>query len=304
MNNFETPILLVTFNRPDLTRCIINELSILRPKLLYFVSDGARPGNDQDRVSVNETRELLNLVNWPCTIHKLFRVQNLGCKQSVSQAITWFFSKVEFGIILEDDCLPSLSFFYYCQELLHKFRNNAHIGLITGQSHYSNFVKFNSDYSYSKYATIWGWASWSRVWRNYDVEMTDWPINKISVLQQVGGNQNRKYWEKIFSQVFSGRIDTWDYQLVYLLLKNRQLTVTPRVNLISNLGFDSRATHTKDSNSHFSNFNREDLQFPLIHNKNYKEKYIDEYLEKNVFREYSIVQKIIKYYFNVFRRKK
>jgi hypothetical protein len=54
-------------------------------------------------------------------------------------------------------------------------------------------------------------------------------------------------------------VDTWDYQWYYTIWSNGGLTILPKINLISNIGFGSASTHTKSSNHFLSNRDRYEL---------------------------------------------
>src|SRR5689334_9315101 len=111
------PVLLLIFNRPDTTALVMEALRRARPSRVYVAADGPREGMGEDE-RCERARRIATEVNWPCEIKTLFRKCNLGCGRALSGAIDWFFEHEEQGIILEDDCVPSQSFFPYCAELL------------------------------------------------------------------------------------------------------------------------------------------------------------------------------------------
>ncbi len=247
-NNFETPILFVIFNRPDITQKVFNEIKKIRPKKLFITADG--PRNNEEKKLCNKTRKIIEQVDWECEIKKNYSNKNLGCKIGVSSGINWFFKHVEAGIILEDDCLPNQSFFYFCKELLERYKDNKKIMMISGDNFQNKKQHGNGSYYFSKMCHIWGWATWKRAWQHYDVNMKDYPEfkkqNKINTIW--GKKYIQKYWIKIFDQIYNKEIDTWDYQWVYSVWKQNGLSIIPNVNLISNIGFRDDATHTKSPN--------------------------------------------------------
>ena len=207
--------------------------------------------------------KIKNNINWNCEVFYLFNKNNLGCKKAVSSAIDWFFNNEESGIILEDDCLPSKSFFKFCELMLVKYKNDTRIFHIDG----TNFCESSSHYMYefSKYALIWGWASWKRAWLKYDLTMNDFPEFKRKNSLNVVFNKKieLKYWYKMLSNAYENKIDTWDYQWFYTIWKNGGLTIRPHINLIKNIGFDENATHTKISNKVFNKMKALELNFSL-----------------------------------------
>lgn len=175
----------------------------------------------------------------------------MGCKISVSRAITWFFENEDKGIILEDDCLPHLDFFNFCNSLLNKFEYNEKISVITGNNFQDGHIRGEGSYYFSRYCHIWGWASWRRAWKLYDLDLTFWPEWKKSQewKNRFSNIKERKYWEEIFNRTYAKKIDTWDYQLLASLWFNDGLTVTPNVNLVSNIGFGPDSTHTASADN-------------------------------------------------------
>lgn len=249
-NELNVPVLFLIFNRLDTTQQVFEEIRKAKPKKLFVAADG--PRNKEEKKKTDAVRKfILDNIDWNCEVKTLFRKKNLGCGKAVSQAITWFFKNEEMGIILEDDCLPSQSFFPFCEELLKKYKNNEKIMHISG----SNFMfnnKFKNNYSFSKYPYIWGWATWRRAWKKYDYNLKDYKQEIfVNNLNSIFNNHGvTKFWNNLFNTVKNGLIDTWDYQWVYLLLVNNGLSIVPGKNLVKNIGFNSSATNTKKNNKY------------------------------------------------------
>lgn len=251
----DTPILFLIFNRPDTTSRVFDEIRKAKPKRLYVAADGPRANKEGESARVEKVREIATNVDWPCEVKTLFRKENFGCKIAVSSAITWFFEHEEEGIILEDDCVPHPDFFTFCASLLDYHRNNEQVFMISGNNFQNGRWRGDASYYFSKYAHIWGWATWRRAWKQYDRDLTFWSEWKTTedYRAKLPSASERKYWEGIFDQVKTNKIDTWDYQLVASIWYNGGLTATPNVNLVSNIGFGEDATHTKDDQSIFYN---------------------------------------------------
>jgi hypothetical protein len=281
----QTAVLFLVFNRPDTTKRVFEAIRRAKPPRLYVASDGPREGKPGEVERVKAVRAAATAVDWPCEVKMLFRDKNLGCKHAVSSAITWFFENEEQGIILEDDCLPSQSFFWYCEELLNKYKQDENIYVISGDNSGPEAIGMKEGYGFCKYPLIWGWATWASVWEKYDVNITDWPKNKDQLIKNISNySPTKRFWAKLFEDLYGGKIDTWDYQLTYLLLSNSAKCIVPRVNLISNIGFGDNATHTLDSNSKFSNRIKVDIELPIGLNKsNNSEKDINNYYDKKRF---------------------
>lgn len=263
------PVLFLTFNRPDTTAQVMEAIRIARPPRLYIAADGPRDRPGEMELCAR-TRQIATDINWSCELKTLFREQNLGCRVSVSGALDWFFSEEEDGIILEDDCVPSSSFFPYCRELLERYRSDKRIMCISGNNFQGGHRVTPHSYYFSRYVHCWGWASWRRAWRLYDRDMRLWPeCRESSLLRAWGGCNNGfvEYWTNIFDQTARGVIDTWDYQWVLTCWMNNGLTCLPRDNLVTNIGFGVSATHTHDAQGPFANMPACAMEFPLVHPK-------------------------------------
>ncbi|QCR22177.1 nucleotide-diphospho-sugar transferase [Pontibacter sp. SGAir0037] len=273
---FETPILFLIFNRPGTTKKVFEKIREIKPKILFVAADGAREGNIQEVNNCTLARQIATDVDWECEVKTLFRNKNLGCKVAVSTALNWFFSEVEEGIILEDDCLPSLSFFKYCKVLLEKFRYNPEVITINGCNYGYQYDK--ASYFYSRHFNAWGWATWRRASEAVLYDLPDWDKltedNKNSFLYgrlKLSPVDLDKpwieYWKKIFDSISDGALNTWDYFWLYYQLKNKKYSVLPAVNLIKNIGFDEMATHTTFATHPAALLDANELPFPLKENK-------------------------------------
>ncbi len=264
----ETPILLLIFNRPEKTQRVFDILRTIEPKQLFIAADGPRTEYPGDLAKCMAAREVVGAVDWECSVQTLFRDRNLGCREAVSSAITWFFSKVDEGIILEDDCVPSQSFFRFSRELLERYRDNQDVMVISGDNYQDGRWASEESYYFSRYPHCWGWASWSRVWNNYDTHMTAWPTARKQGLLSKTSDGDRffvNYWQNIFDQVHAGKIDSWAYIWTFSCFLNEGLTAIPSNNLVRNIGFDEEATHTVRHNDIVEDREALELNWPLKH---------------------------------------
>lgn len=237
-----TPVLFLVFNRPEPTRKVFEAIRKARPAQLYIAADGAREGKEGEALRCAEVRKIVSEIDWPCEVKTLFREQNLGCGKSVSGAISWFFEQVEYGIILEDDCLPEASFFTFCDNLLPYYKDNEKIMQINGHNFDFNSATPQTSYYFSRYPIIWGWATWRRAWKQYDYLLSDYETHKAIV----GINP---FWKSVFDRVYAdvSAVNTWDYQWVYTVWKKGGICISPRYTLVQNIGFGEYATHTPDT---------------------------------------------------------
>lgn len=262
-------VLFLIFNRPDTTKQVFEAIRQARPAKLFVAADGPRSNRPEESDACRQARAVVNQVDWDCKVHTLFRENNLGCKAAVSSAISWFFDHVEEGIILEDDCLPDQSFFSFCRELLEKYRHDSRVMHIAGHNFQFGRPVGTGSYYFSQLCHIWGWASWRRVWASYDPDMRDLPeFSSQGAFDRVFRSQDmRTYYSFVFDQVYRGRINTWDHQLAYTILKNNGLCIIPNVNLVENIGFTS-GTHTSlDQFSFFKKLAVRNLYRKLMSNR-------------------------------------
>lgn len=264
---FSTPILLIVFNRPHLTSAVLDNLLDLKPSVLYVAADGPRKNNELDSKLCTETRSLIeSKVTWPCDIRKRFLNENMGCGKAVSTAISWFFSENEYGIVLEDDCLPDASFYSFCEQLLIKYKNNNEIMHIGGANFQDGKIRGQSSYYFSSEIHVWGWASWSRAWNVYDFNISD--LQNFIATEKIKKYYHDKkiitYWHTIFYRMQQHVIDTWDYQWRYCIWKAGGLAIIPQKNLVSNIGFGMDATHTSIT-ANSDNLPRYTIENILIH---------------------------------------
>ncbi len=289
-----TPVLFMIFNRPDTTQKVFNAIRQAKPKQLFIAADGPREGKEGEKEECKQVKKIIEQVDWDCEVKTLFRDNNLGCKIGVSSAIDWFFKQVEEGIILEDDCLPSQSFFWFCQELLTRYKTDNRVGSINGCNHYNDGIKIKEDYFFSYHERIWGWATWRNTWKNFDINIMYWPkIKKEKIHFNFFHNKKQAlFMEEIWDKCYNKKIDTWDYQWVLYKLINAYSAIVSNKNLITNIGFLENATHTQNPNNEKANFPRCEIDFPLQHPSffyvNYKK---DDYIF-NRYYEKSLKNKV------------
>lgn len=263
---FNVPVALFLFNRPKELKAVFDAIAKIKPSTLFIIADGPRAGNIDDPQLCAKARSIVEQVDWPCDVHRQYSETNQGCRSAIPNGLDWVFSHVEKCIILEDDCVPNESFFYYCEELLNLYCDNPSIMTIGGHR-YDGPDEFSSEsYFFSKYPSTWGWATWRRAWKHFDLELTQWPeLKNTDWLSKILGNKNHElYWSRIFDQMIEG-MDAWDYALVFSSWIQKGISIRSKVNLIENIGFGPDATHTKDNHHIISQRKHKNLPFPLLH---------------------------------------
>lgn len=263
-----TPVLFIAFNREEPARMVMEAIRQARPPRLYFACDG--PRNEGEKERCEKVRGLVSMVDWECELHTKFSEVNLGVMMGESTAMDWFFEQEEEGIILEDDTMPVQSFFWYCQELLLRYRTDDRVWCIMGNNLMTEWEhKGEEDYYFSShgYGAYWGWAGWRRVWCKYDVGMKDWPECRDKHLL-AGHFLNKAEMSeayKLFEGQYTGAIRSWDYQMDFGRILNRGVTCIPKVNLVGNIGFGADGTHTVNEHDRRNKTDQMEISFPIVH---------------------------------------
>ncbi len=237
MDRFDTPVLFLIFNRPDATRRVFEVIRKVRPRQLFIAADGPRENMPDEIELCENTRSVVQGLDWECRVNTLFRQNNLGCKRAIKSAIDWFFGQVDEGIILEDDCLPDISFFYFSEQMLLKYRNIDNIGMIAGTNFFFNKYKKDSCF-FSSLLNIWGWATWKRTW----IESGDYSDVKVEGIKNSidARYKNTEYAAYLFDMLINdtkGIVQMWEIDLIKYMILNDSMIVVPFKNLISNIGY-------------------------------------------------------------------
>jgi hypothetical protein len=265
--SFKTPCLFIIYKRPEMTKIVFDEIRKIKPQFIYIAADGPRRSIHSEEELCLKTREIVKSIDWDCAVKTLFQEEHRGCKKAVSAAVAWFFDHVEEGIILEDDCLPNASFYPFCQELLEKYRSENRIMMISGFNAVQQAEHAGKSYHFSHYGSIWGWATWKRAWRYFDPDMKRYRDQGTAHLLEHIIRDKREYKTrmKLFEATYNGRIDSWGYAWSFARLINGGLSIVPKVNLVSNIGYGMNATHTLIDNPRLRDIPVLPLDYPLQH---------------------------------------
>jgi len=253
-----TPVVLIIFNRPDLTERVFARIAEAKPEKLFVIADGPRSKEEEEKCKL--ARAIIDKVDWDCDVLTNFSETNMGCGLRVVSGLDWVFSQVEEAIILEDDCLPTASFFSFCQVLLQYYRNDTRIMHISGNNFQGGKSRTNYSYFFSKYTLSNGWASWRRAWKYFDFDIKTWSEFKESnMIKYVCDDP---YEQRRFLDIFEadkGKKSIWDAQWLYACWSQSGLSVIPNSNLVSNIGYRSDATHTRNPNNPYANLPTSDI---------------------------------------------
>ena len=280
-----TPVLFLIFNRPDKTQRVFDEIRKAKPQQLFIAADGPRPHMPGEAEKCQITRKIIDQIDWDCQVETLFRDQNLGCGEAVSSAIDWFFDQAEEGIILEDDCLPHPSFFYFCQEMLNRYRDDTRVMHVGGSNFQFGQVRGDGSYYFSRVVNVWGWATWRRAWALYDFNIKSYPeLLEKNILNDIFCSKKfAKSFRRTFGNVYHGIWDNWDQQWIYTLYSNNGLSVIPNKNLISNIGFGADASADYHENDRYINMPTEEIAEIVPPTFMVPNREADEYYHNKVF---------------------
>ncbi|MDP1728351.1 MAG: hypothetical protein Q8M15_16325 [Bacteroidota bacterium] len=259
----QSPVLLIIFNRSDTALMVIEQLRAAAINKLYIYCDGPRLSTTGEaELLLSVQKSIIKSINWPCEIKTNFNTNNEGPRLAIGHAINWFFEHEEEGIILEHDCVPSVSFFGFCKDLLNHYRNDERIMHISGDNFQFGKTRGNGSYYFSKLNHIWGFATWKRAWQHYDVDMKNFELFKKEqkIKSVLNDKRSQKIWMEIFEKTYRKEIRTWDYQWTFAMWCNNGLAILPNVNLVSNIGFDSQALNTTDPNHILANLQRAEIE--------------------------------------------
>jgi hypothetical protein len=311
---YDIPVLFLIFKRPETTERVFERIRQIKPSRLYIAADAPRAGQPDEIEQCRRARAVVETVDWECEVKTRYREQNLGCRRAVTEAISWFFEQEEYGVIFEDDCLPDLTFFPFCRELLLRYKDDDRIGMIGGNNFSYNKVKNTIrggvnivpdglSYDFCSVSHIWGWATWRRVWKNYEADFPYWAeakkdYNKRKSLFRC--LREEIYFSSFLSDTLLGerKINTWDVQLWFTLRIQNQLAIYPSVNLVTNIGLISPdATHKTSSSKIKKNYiPSSPVSFPLKHPRyvlaNYR---IDQFAFHRNFFSY---KRLLRYFLN------
>ena len=297
MNNeykAKNPVVIIVYNRPNITKKVFNVVRLAKPKELFVIADGPKESSE-DIERCKKTREIFDNISWSCDLYKNYSDYNMGGPERIPSGLNWVFKNVQQAIILEHDCVPAISFFRFCDDLLDYYKIDNRIGMISG----NNFQKYqvnNYSYYFSIFTHCWGWATWKRAWDFFDINISQWKELKYRnfLNYYFCKTTYNNFWYQIFERQFKNIKRHWDFAWTFNCWSQNMLTILPNKNLITNIGFGSKATNTKDKNSPFANMKSYELNFPLRHPPYcYPDYQADMYTQKYNFGPRSFLSKMI-----------
>lgn len=269
----DVAVLCIFFARPEQFKQSFEQVKKIRPRTLLLWQDGPREGREDDVENIRKCREIAENIDWECEVYRKYHDTNMGCDPSTFYSQKWAFSIVDKCIILEDDLVPSESFFVFCKEMLDKYENDTRIDRICG-TNLLGIYQIPYSYFFSRVGNSSGWASWRRVaekWQeDYRFMDNEYAISRMRALQS--SLKPHLIWEEECLLHKSERIPYWEHIVGAQTLLNSGLVIYPRENMIKNIGLSENSTHAPDNISKLPRYVQEyfnrasyEIQFPLKH---------------------------------------
>lgn len=284
MNNLtkseiDIPVAVIFFNRADSLHSVFDRIRTAKPSKLFLIQDGARDNNSMDLQGIQECRQVFDNIDWECEVYKNYSSKNLGCGQRVSSGISWVFERVDRAVIIEDDCIIEPTFFNFCQELLEKYKDDERITMISALNHFKTWDCGGNSYFFARTGAIAAWATWKRVWDNYDFKLSNFENEYDKKILSYTFNHKRaakarlKNWSEISRKGKDNDvIKYWGPQFGYLKYKSGGMCIVPSHSLSNNVGVNAKATFSgaglefmKKSMRGWFFQKTEPMEFPLVH---------------------------------------
>ncbi|WP_086478533.1 hemolytic protein HlpA [Arenibacter amylolyticus] len=289
--NFDVPVVLFLFKRKDTVFRILDVISKIKPSKIYLLSDGGR-NKEEHNIVLDVRSSIENYINWDCEIIKKYAEKNIGVYHNIGGGAKWVLEREESAIFLEDDNLPEISFFRFCEEMLVKYKNNDNILWVVGTNYLSEYSPSDdASYMFTKHMLPCGWASWSSKFSKfYDGKLE--LLNKKSAKDLKASFLNKKLYKQEILKYFKTKytlensinLASWDAQIGFSLRYHGLYGISPKFNQIKNIGVDQYSTHGGSSfdnplTQRFCELKTLELSFPLNHPNQIS---IDEEYEKKI----------------------
>ncbi len=241
----DVAVLLLFFTRSDTFQKVFDEVKKARPSRLFLFQDG--PRGERDRAGIEACRAIVadEQIDWECEVHRNYQEHNLGCDPAGFRSHQWAFTLADKVIVLEDDVVPSQSFFPFCKELLDRYEHDDRICMIAGFNTDEVTPDVPDDYFFTSFQSIWGWASWRRVaerWESDYAFMSDaFNMRQLKALAKARGYRNTML--KMFDDHRQSGVEYFESIYWADMILNSGLTVMPTKNLVNNVGLTADSTH-------------------------------------------------------------
>ncbi|WP_424002642.1 hypothetical protein ACOZ4I_02360 [Haloarcula salina] len=269
---FDTPVAVTIFKRTEPLERLLDVVRKVEPPEMYIVGDGPRDEIEGEAAKVEAARSLAEeSINWDCEVYTNYADENLGGPIRYPTGLDWVFENTEEAVLFEDDHLPSIDFFPYCQELLERYRDTPEVMGICGNNA-GVPPDIDASYFFSNHHRSMGWATWRSAWKKYDPDMEAWPeVRENGVLEE---RYHIDDWAEHHDEILDIIYDDDDERNYcdviwhHSLVANRGMTIMPKNNLVIHTGFGDDSMHnevTPHLQQRFLLPSRRSLSFPLEH---------------------------------------
>jgi len=252
-----TPVIIFNFKKWAHLRQIYTAVNNYSPCIFYIVVDQSNsPNEDVNRAKIIDE---INRFSFSIPVEIIEPDKHLGITKIIQFGLNQAFKMTEKVIVLEDDTVPSMLFFSYCDKMLNQFEGNSNVGCING----SNLgIKGGKKHYFKSRVSLpfWGWATWKNRWEKFPNNYDFWVTFRV---KESNSGVSIDSLLPIFDR-FVKKDKSWDVKWTMYLLANNLITIFPGENLISNVGFTKDATFTNISNSKFSNLAIEESTFEEV----------------------------------------
>lgn len=243
----DVPVKINIWIREECQRKQFEVLKKARPSILFVTSDGGR--NEREWEIIRRHRAMFDSeIDWQCTVYSLYMTENTGLYGMGKYRTELIWSTVDRCIMLEDDVIPSVSFFRYCAELLEKYKDDPRISCICGMNHLGVWDEASADYFFSRQGSIWGYATW----RRFVMQDRSFHYGKDPYTMKLLRNQlkdNPTFLKKVETyakeELCDGHIAATEFWLEFDMCARGSLQIIPKKNMICNIGCTEDSAHAK-----------------------------------------------------------
>jgi hypothetical protein len=241
----DVSVLLIFFTRHRQFAEVFEQVKKARPRRLFLYQDGPRENHPEDMENIMKCRKIAENIDWECEVHKFYQEKNVGVDPSGYIADRWAFSMTDKCIVLEDDVVPSVSFFQFCKEMLDKYENDERIMLISGINSEEISPNVKEDYFFTSTTYTWGWASWARVVKNWEGDYSF--LDDKKRIEKIENYAEKKHMVKGIINICAAErrkgIPRFETILIANQWEKNGLSITPTKNMINNIGLAGDSAH-------------------------------------------------------------
>lgn len=270
----DVPVLLIFFVRDEVLQKVFDSVKEARPSTLLLWQDGPRKNRFDDLEGIKKCRRIVENIDWDCKVYTNYHENNMGCDPSTFLAQKWAFSLVDKCIILEDDRVPSKTFYRFCKELLDKYEFDERINHICGTNLLGENTECDADYFFAPAGST-TWASWRRVAKTWDEEYSYLDNHyAMQCLKHVKSKAEYKIIKDHAERHRNEGKQYWETILGMGCVLNNRLAIIPKKNMVEDLGLTENSTHAVPNIKLLPRFAQKmfymkqfDVSFPIVHPK-------------------------------------